>query len=273
MMEADRRSSTQMTLGLILLSLVVAAFGAMIVVGGRQREAELERLPKLSCAALAEANGPARFEGRLRTDAPLTAPISGEPCAYYSLTAFKVTHNALDERSSVLQNKGFVRERYIHDARWAPVWLEDETGRVPLRGEGAEVEGARGPSVPLHGLVLGALESEEKSALRRKLGLPDGHFDVHESHIADGAQVFASGNAEDGALDCNGKSVVVGGEKEALERSGSSALGWVLILAGVIAAGSAGVVGSGLFDEAPTFGATGSVSPLSAPRPVASQRP
>ncbi len=71
--------------------------------------------------------------GRLMDDAPITAPLSGLPCVWYR---YRV------EELRTVYAKGGTRQRWVTVEKGESnetFWLEDDTGRVAVDPEGAEV--------------------------------------------------------------------------------------------------------------------------------------
>ena len=77
-------------------------------------------------------------KGTLRCDSPLTSEMSERSCAYYSA---RVTREYL-ERDYDDDDHGSDRrsETLAHNEQFAPFFIEDTTGRVPVYAEGAEVD-------------------------------------------------------------------------------------------------------------------------------------
>jgi hypothetical protein len=83
-------------------------------------------LSKVSSAAV----GLVALAGRARTGEPLKSPIGGEPCAFWRI--FASYHRSGQHHDQI---EGF------HSAQSADLILfEDETGRIPVVPEGAEIE-------------------------------------------------------------------------------------------------------------------------------------
>ncbi len=103
-------------------------------------------------------------KGTLRCEEPLTSEMAGERCAYYSS---KVVREYL-ERDYDDDDVGSDRRSEVvaQNEQFAPFSVEDETGRVAVNAEGAEVDarqvvnrferntGGDGPSISLGGATI-----------------------------------------------------------------------------------------------------------------------
>jgi hypothetical protein len=104
-------------------------------------------------------------KGTLRCEEPLTSEMAGERCAYYSST---VTREYLERDHDDDDDVGSDRRSEVvaHNEQFAPFSVEDATGSVTVRAEGAEMDarqvvdrferhtGGDGPSISLGGATI-----------------------------------------------------------------------------------------------------------------------
>jgi hypothetical protein len=194
-----------MTTFLVLLLFAViflAAGGALLYFRNKNKQkAALMGQTETSNASDVSGLSPGTLvevKGTLRCDEPLISEMANETCAYYSS---KIVREYLerdyddvgsDRRSEVVaQNEQF-----------APFTVEDATGRVPVNGEGAEVDarqvvdrferntGGNGPSISLGGATINLGGGE------RTLG-----YRYTENILTVDAQVYVLGTVqEDGTI-------------------------------------------------------------------------
>jgi hypothetical protein len=125
---------------------------------GQTRTSDARDVSGLSPGTLVEV------KGTLRCEEPLTSEMAGERCAYYSST---VTREYL-ERDHDDDDVGSDRRSEVvaHNEQFAPFSVEDATGSVLVRAEGAEIDarqvvdrferhtGGDGPSISLGGATI-----------------------------------------------------------------------------------------------------------------------
>ena len=82
-------------------------------------------------------------KGTLRCEEPLTSEMANETCAYYSS---KIVREYLERRDHD-GDEGVGSDRrsevVAQNEQFVPFTVEDATGRVPVNGEGAEVDTSR----------------------------------------------------------------------------------------------------------------------------------
>jgi hypothetical protein len=104
------------------------------------------------------------IKGTLRCDYPLTSEMSERSCAYYSA---RVTREYLERDYDDDYGPSDRRsETLAHNEQFAPFFVEDTTGQVSVRAEGAEIDaeqvvnrferhtGGEGPSISFGGATL-----------------------------------------------------------------------------------------------------------------------
>ena len=91
-----------------------------------------------SVAAMA-AGAPVEVKGALRCEEPLTSEMAGRECAYYVsrvIREYRETERDADGDLETRRRSGVVSE----SERFAPFFVEDPSGTVGVRGEGAEID-------------------------------------------------------------------------------------------------------------------------------------
>jgi len=153
-------------LGLIgLIFVVVGGVLFFIARRGAQKMALIERVPT-SPAAEATRQPPGTLvevTGTLCCDAPLTAELSGRPCAFASVRVER--QREVRERDSDGDIRTSTQSDIIsHTSQSAPFSVEDQSGRIPVNPDGAEIDALTvvdrfepaqtGASLSIGGIVL-----------------------------------------------------------------------------------------------------------------------
>ena len=106
------------------------------------RKVELMRRVETSSAAEVAGVSPGTLveaKGTLRCESPLTSEMAGQTCAYYHSRVLREYTET--ERDSDGDLRTVRREETIaSNEQFAPFAVEDESGAVGVRGEGAEVD-------------------------------------------------------------------------------------------------------------------------------------
>ncbi len=123
--------------------LMLIAAGVLVYFRRRQlRKVELMRRVETSSATEVAGVSPGTLvevKGTLRCESPLTSEMAGQTCAYYHSRVLREYTET--ERDSDGDLKTVRREETIaSNEQFAPFALEDESGAVGVRGEGAEVD-------------------------------------------------------------------------------------------------------------------------------------
>lgn len=92
-----------------------------------------------SDAAKAAPGTPVEVTGTLRCAEPLTSEMAGQPCAYYVSRVIREYREA-DRDSDEHVGSGRRSEVVAESERFAPFAVEDSSGTIAIRGEGAEVD-------------------------------------------------------------------------------------------------------------------------------------
>jgi E3 Ubiquitin ligase len=127
---------------LLFAFIFLVAGGALLYFRNKTRQkAALMSHTETSRAAAVSGLAPGTLvevKGRLRCAEPLTSEMAGRSCAYYSAT---ITREYLEEDYDD-NDVGSDRSSEIlsQNVRSAPFSVEDDTGSVPVNGEGAEVD-------------------------------------------------------------------------------------------------------------------------------------
>ena len=155
---------------LLLFAIIfLVAGGVMLYFRSRsQQKAGLMTQTETSNASGVSSLAPGTLvevKGTLRCEVPLTSEMASQTCAYYSAT---VTREYLERDYDDDDDVGSDRRTEIlsQNTLFAPFFVEDATGSVPVSAEGAEVDarqvvnrferntGNEGPSISLGGATL-----------------------------------------------------------------------------------------------------------------------
>jgi len=89
--------------------------------------------------------GKVEVKGTIQCDSPLTAPLSGKPCVWFSCESrekIEVTYYETNQQTKQQERKTKNEERVVRSEKsMVPFWLQDATGRVMVRPEEADVDG------------------------------------------------------------------------------------------------------------------------------------
>jgi E3 Ubiquitin ligase len=103
---------------------------------GLMRDTETSAAARVAAMA---AGTPVEVKGTLRCEEPLTSEMAGRECAYYVsrvIREYRETERDADGDLETRRRSAVVSE----SERFAPFFVEDPSGMVGVRGEGAEVD-------------------------------------------------------------------------------------------------------------------------------------
>ena len=188
-------------------------------------------------------------KGTLRVRVPLTAEYSGQPCAYYKCeiereeTYYERDSNGRDERKTR-------RTTVYSNMKYGQCLIEDQTGKVGIDFDGAEVEAAQTVNEPtaasgggsgMLGTVMSAL-SNTNSTFTRK-----------EWMLAPDTPVYVLGEVQQGGLigkpvagSKNKTFVISHKSEEERTKSLASTARWLLVIGIVLLALAVGLAALGV---------------------------
>lgn len=194
------------------------------------------------------------LKGIVRCDNPITSEVAKQPCVYYSMTVtreYEETYTETDSQNNQHQRTKHGSDTVASNSRRVPFWVEDETGRLPVDPQGAEIDSVQvedryEPAGQLQlGLTLGGINLSFGSAGvgRNTLG-----YRYRESLLPPDRQVFVLGEASDssGTLTVQkpqkkgGKFIISLKSEEQLVAGSKQTITWLLY--GGVACGALGVV-------------------------------
>jgi hypothetical protein len=136
---------------MVVLALILLSFGIVLwVIAGiffyygrdSAKKTELMRATQTSTAAEVSDAAPGTLvevEGVLRCESPLKSEMAGRTCAYFLSEVIREYEETEREADGDLETTR--RSQVVsRSARFAPFAVEDESGAVGVRGEGAEVD-------------------------------------------------------------------------------------------------------------------------------------
>ncbi len=127
---------------LVGVAVWVAAGGLLIYRRRQLRKTELMRQVETSGARAVSGAAPGtlvELKGTLRCDEPLTSEMAEQTCAYYLSQVIREYEETERDSDGDLTTRRR-SEVVASNERFAPFVVEDETGTVGVRGEGAEVD-------------------------------------------------------------------------------------------------------------------------------------
>jgi hypothetical protein len=193
-------------------------------------------------------------KGIVRCDNPITSEVAKQPCVYYSMTVtreYEEQYTETDKDGNRHQRTKQSSDTVANNSQRVPFWVEDETGRILVDPQGAEVDAVQvvdryEPAAQLQlGLNIGGLNINlgEGGVGNRTLG-----YRYSEHLLAPDKQVFVLGEASDssGTLQIQkpqkkgGKFIISLKSEEQLVAGAKQTINWLLY--GGIASGAVGVV-------------------------------
>lgn len=221
----------------IVIGVVMIAFGAIALLGGRAELSRIRSIRRVGCGEAGPSRTVVKLVGRAQATQLVVPPISQKPCVMYRLV--------IDYNDRVMVG----RDRSLHEAStmlYAPdAAIEDGTGQILLDPNGARLSFARvarGGDAAARRMAEDLLPSRSDYALRS----------FREERLDVGDEVLAVGLVERtpaGTMLTGGHKVEVwgGGEKRLRNvNAGADGLAILLMIGGVAVAAAAGF---GLFSE------------------------
>ena len=214
-----------LTLGIAMVVFAVLVFVAALVV--RRKGQKILSAPVRKTGEAAGLQGLASFEGAVRTNEPLRAPCSGQPCVYYEIVVEKKVKEKHGANTTV-KWKTASKQHF-----GSTFWLDDGSGPVPVQAhEAADADlqktytGALPPSFqqpqPAHG------EQIVESRITEKLVPADGKLFALGA-MANGQLVGGKGKL---IVSTRGRDVLLGSTKKLA--LGLSAFGGLIAAIGAI---------------------------------------
>ena len=135
----------------MLFTLIFAGFGIVMWVAAgtllynrRKQLRKTDLMRRVQTSQTAEVSGfsagtPVEVKGFLRCEEPLESEMAGHECAYYLsqvIREYSETHRDSDGHLQTRRRS----EVMASNERFAPFVVEDDSGMVGIRGEGAEVD-------------------------------------------------------------------------------------------------------------------------------------
>ncbi len=135
-----------MFLGIVFLAFGVLAWVAVgvLLFFRRKTLAKTEVMRRVDTSAARDAAGAApgtlvEVKGDLRCESPLQSEMAGQPCAYYLSQVIREYQETEREADGDLETRRR-SEVVASNERFAPFAVEDGSGAIGVRGEGAEVD-------------------------------------------------------------------------------------------------------------------------------------
>jgi hypothetical protein len=205
------------------------AFGMLLSLGSLLQWRRLSAVPRKSCGeALETPIGEAvKVVGRAECDEPLIAPMSKTPCVFYSLDFFELV------RSRHGGGGGEEERTLTSSSEWTEWFIEDETGAIPVRYEGADLEVASTAS------RSNRLTTLDPHPIFREYGLEptlSTAYRCRERCIPVSSTVFASGRVVNGPALGGGRDLLVSTSPERSLQSVNA----VMLAIGLALAGAGG---------------------------------
>src|SRR3712207_845471 len=128
---------------LLLFAIIFLAAGGALLYFRNQTKHKADLMGRTQTSSASEVSGLApgtlvEVKGTLRCEEPLTSEMAGETCAYYFS---QVTREYLEEDYDDDDVGSDRRSEVVaHNEQFAPFSVEDATGSVPVRAEGAEID-------------------------------------------------------------------------------------------------------------------------------------
>ncbi|HEX2742044.1 MAG TPA: E3 ubiquitin ligase family protein [Rubrobacter sp.] len=128
---------------LLLFAIIFLVAGGVMLYFRRSTQQQSALMSQTETSSASEVSGlspgtTVEVKGTLRCDEPLTSEMAGEACAYYQAT---VTREYLEEDHDDNDSGSDRRSEVLSQSeRFAPFMVEDESGRVPVNAEGAEMD-------------------------------------------------------------------------------------------------------------------------------------
>ncbi|MHB9134737.1 MAG: GIDE domain-containing protein [Armatimonadota bacterium] len=244
-------------MGFIIGGVIVLLVGVLLFFARRGKEKELAAMqatPQVTAREIANRASAGRVVkvwGRVRCDAPLTAPISHRPCVFYDMEIkreYEYREWTTDSQGRRVERTNRRTERIANDLRWVPFQLADDTGQVAIEPHGAQTEikpvvdtfdrgGSFGGRSILEGLVSMVFASAERTIgyhLRESvLDVNDAAYILGEVTFAGDTPTIMCPRDRDIPL------IISDRTEERLTQDLQSVIGWYLF--GVIVCGLAGL--------------------------------
>jgi len=135
-----------MFLGIVFLAFGVLAWVAVgvLLYFRRKTLAKTEVMRRVDTSAAADATGAApgtlvEVKGDLRCESPLQSEMAGQRCAYYLSQVIREYQETERDADGDLETRRR-SEVVASNERFAPFVVEDASGAIGVRGEGAEVD-------------------------------------------------------------------------------------------------------------------------------------
>ncbi len=135
-----------MFLGIVFLAFGVLAWVAVgvLLYFRRKTLAKTEVMGRVDTSAAADVAGAApdtlvEVKGNLRCESPLHSEMAGQSCAYYLSQVIREYQETEREAAGDLETRRR-SEVVASNERFAPFAVEDGSGAIGVRGEGAEVD-------------------------------------------------------------------------------------------------------------------------------------
>ena len=128
---------------LLLFAVIFLVAGGVLLYFRRRTQQQSALMSQTETSSASDVSGLSpgtlvEVKGTLRCDDPLTSEMAGESCAYYSAT---VTREYLEEEHGDNDSGSNRRSETLSQSeRFAPFTVEDESGRVAVNAEGAEMD-------------------------------------------------------------------------------------------------------------------------------------
>lgn len=128
---------------LLLFAVIFLVVGGVLLYFRRSTQQQSALMSQTSTSNASDVSGLSpgtlvEVKGTLRCEEPLTSEMAGERCAYYSAT---VTREYVEEDHNDNDSGSDRRSEVLSQVeRFAPFTVEDESGRVAVNAEGAEMD-------------------------------------------------------------------------------------------------------------------------------------
>jgi hypothetical protein len=177
----------------VSISLLLIGLGATLFRGGLRDVGHRFTIQGTPTAKAASAAiGHAELSGRVACERPTLAAVTGRPCAYWRVEVARYRPSGDDQGWHTIASR---------DSRgFAPFALEDESGRIPVWAEGADLllqadeweSGSETPALPAtaHGLLADLRQDWPPTSEAARIR-------IRESRLEQGAPLYVLGTLEE----------------------------------------------------------------------------
>lgn len=170
--------------GLLVAGIVAVIVGAILLFFGRRAQAKTNLIKSVATQSVADLPNllpgeMVEVKGTVRCDAPLTAEYANKPCVWYSSSVVR-EYEKRDRDSDGNMQTSRSSETISSDTQQTPFFVEDATGKVEIRTEGADIDapqilnrfddrnsgGGAGPSISIGGVTISSGDNDRTLGFR-----------------------------------------------------------------------------------------------------------